>query len=104
MKRIIRIGMDVHSTNYTLCAMEPILGEDDRIFATVDVSPAACLFGMITPCAPARLAVRIIAPRLWGSSISSRRKMKGASPFSFALFKISSTVDYSYAATCAITP
>ena len=39
MKRIIRIGMDVHSTNYTLCAMEPILGEDDRIFATVDVTP-----------------------------------------------------------------
>ena len=33
MKRIIRIGMDVHSTNYTLCAMEPIIGEDDRIFA-----------------------------------------------------------------------
>ena len=31
MKRIIRIGMDVHSTNYTLCAMEPIIGEDDRI-------------------------------------------------------------------------
>ena len=27
MKRIIRIGMDVHSTNYTLCAMEPIIGE-----------------------------------------------------------------------------
>jgi len=33
MKRILRIGMDVHSTNYTLCAMEQILGEDDRIFA-----------------------------------------------------------------------
>lgn len=31
--------MDVHSTNYTLCAMEPIIGEDDRIFATVDVTP-----------------------------------------------------------------
>ena len=39
MKRILRIGMDVHSTNYTLCAMEPIIGEDDRIFATVDVAP-----------------------------------------------------------------
>ena len=23
MNRIIKIGMDVHSTNYTLCAMEP---------------------------------------------------------------------------------
>lgn len=31
--------MDVHSTNYTLCAMEPIIGEDDRIFATIDVAP-----------------------------------------------------------------
>ena len=31
--------MDVHSTNYTLCAMEPIIGEDDRIFATIDVTP-----------------------------------------------------------------
>ena len=39
MKRIIRIGMDVHSTNYTLCAMEPIISEDDRIFATNDVTP-----------------------------------------------------------------
>lgn len=38
MKRIIRIGMEFHSTNYTLCAMESIIGEDDRIFATVDVT------------------------------------------------------------------
>ena len=38
MKRIIRIGMDVHSTNYTLCAMEPILG-GDRIFANIQVTP-----------------------------------------------------------------
>ena len=39
MNRILKIGMDVHSTNYTLCAMEPIIGEDDRIFATIDVTP-----------------------------------------------------------------
>ena len=39
MKRILRIGMDVHSTNCTLCAMEPVIGEDDRIFATIDVAP-----------------------------------------------------------------
>lgn len=39
MKRILRIGMDVHSTNYTLCAMEPVIGEDDRIFANVQVTP-----------------------------------------------------------------
>ena len=24
--------MDVHSKNYTLCAMEPVIGEEDRIF------------------------------------------------------------------------
>ena len=39
MKRILRIGMDVHSTNYTLCAMEPVLGEEDRIFANIEVTP-----------------------------------------------------------------
>jgi len=39
MKRILRIGMDVHSTNYTLCAMEPVIGEEDRIFATIQVAP-----------------------------------------------------------------
>ena len=27
MKRILKIGMDVHTINYTLCAMEPIIGE-----------------------------------------------------------------------------
>ena len=39
MKRILKIGMDVHSTNYTLCAMEPVFGADDRIYATIQVSP-----------------------------------------------------------------
>lgn len=39
MKRILRIGMDVHSTNYTLCAMEPILGGDDIIYANIQVTP-----------------------------------------------------------------
>ena len=39
MKRILKIGMDVHSTNYTLCAMEPVIGEEDRIFATIKVTP-----------------------------------------------------------------
>ena len=39
MNRIIKIGMDVHSTNYTLCAMEPILGGEDRIFANIQVTP-----------------------------------------------------------------
>ena len=39
MYRIIKIGMDVHSTNYTLCAMEPVIGEEDRVFATIKVTP-----------------------------------------------------------------
>ena len=39
MYRILKIGMDVHSTNYTLCAMEPVIGEEDRIYATIKVTP-----------------------------------------------------------------
>lgn len=39
MKRILKIGMDVHTTNYTLCAMEPVIGEEDRVFATIKVTP-----------------------------------------------------------------
>ena len=38
MYRILKIGMDVHSKNYTLCAMEPVIGEEDRIFATIQVT------------------------------------------------------------------
>ena len=39
MNRIIKIGMDVHSTNYTLCAIEPVIGSEDRVFATIQVTP-----------------------------------------------------------------
>ena len=39
MNRIIKIGMDVHSTNYTLCAMEPTIGSEDRIFGEIQVAP-----------------------------------------------------------------
>ena len=38
MNRIIKIGMDVHSKNFTLCAMEPVIGQEDRIFATIRVT------------------------------------------------------------------
>ena len=31
MKRILKVGMDVHSTNYTLCALEPVIGAEDRV-------------------------------------------------------------------------
>ena len=30
--------MDVHTTNYTLCAMEPVIGEKDLVFATIKVT------------------------------------------------------------------
>ena len=39
MKRILGIGMDVHSTNYTLCAIEPKFDEDDIIYANIKVTP-----------------------------------------------------------------
>ena len=39
MNRIIKIGLDVHSTNYTICAIEPVIGEEDRILASVPVGP-----------------------------------------------------------------
>jgi transposase len=39
MKRILRIGMDVNSTNYTLCAIEPRVDGDDIIYANVKVTP-----------------------------------------------------------------
>ena len=39
MYRIIKIGMDVHSKNYTLCAMESTIGSEDRIFGEVQVAP-----------------------------------------------------------------
>ena len=37
MYRILKIGMDVHSKSYTLCAMEPMLGSEGRIYANIKV-------------------------------------------------------------------
>lgn len=39
MLRIIKIGMDVHTSNYTLCAIEPVLGEDEHVIMSVDTTP-----------------------------------------------------------------
>ena len=39
MSRIIKIGMDVHSKNFTLCAMEPVIGAEDRVFGNIQVAP-----------------------------------------------------------------
>ena len=39
MKRILKIAMDVHSKNYTLCAMEPTIGAEDRVYGEIQVAP-----------------------------------------------------------------
>ena len=39
MYRILKIGMDVHSTNYTLCVAEPNLEGDPDILHEVEVEP-----------------------------------------------------------------
>lgn len=39
MKRILRIGMDVHSINYTLYAIEPRFDGDNIIYANIKVTP-----------------------------------------------------------------
>ena len=39
MNRIIKIGMDVHSTNFTLCIAEPVLGGEPNILYEVQVDP-----------------------------------------------------------------
>ncbi len=39
MYRILKIGMDVHTTNYTLCAMEDIFGEDGKVLAQITIAP-----------------------------------------------------------------
>ena len=58
----------------------------------------------MTPWAPAHSAVRMMAPRLWGSSSSSQRTKKGGSPRSWASWNKSSTVAYSFTAATATTP
>jgi transposase len=39
MYRILKIGMDVHTTNFTLCALESKFGEEDRVLANITVGP-----------------------------------------------------------------
>lgn len=39
MNRILKIGMDVHSTSFTLIAMEPTIGAGERIWGPVRVAP-----------------------------------------------------------------
>ena len=39
MNRIIYVGIDVHSTNFTFCSLEPVFGGEDRLFAQVQTQP-----------------------------------------------------------------
>ena len=38
MERIIYIGMDVHSTSYSLCALEPVFGQENKFFFETKVT------------------------------------------------------------------
>ena len=40
MNRIIKIGMDVHTTNYTLCIFEPSFVHDGTVHVITKVKPA----------------------------------------------------------------
>ena len=39
MNRIIKIGMDVHTTNYTLCIFEPSFEHDATVHCITQVKP-----------------------------------------------------------------
>ena len=39
MKRIIKIGMDVHTTNYTLCVFEPSFEHEGTVHYITQVKP-----------------------------------------------------------------
>ena len=39
MYRILKIGMDAHTTNFTLCALESKFGEEDQILANITAGP-----------------------------------------------------------------
>ena len=39
MNRIIKIGMDVHTTNYTLCIFEPSFEHDGTVHCITQVKP-----------------------------------------------------------------
>ena len=73
-----------------------------EVLATVAVSPTPRRLGMMTPCAPAASAVRMMAPRLCGSSMLSQMMTKGG--WSPALAKMSSMVEKSWQAAMAATP
>ena len=56
MKRIVDIGMDVHSTHFTFCFAEPKLGGENKVF------------GCTRSEADVRNVLKYIGVRLWGSA------------------------------------
>ena len=68
------------------------------------VRPALRRLGMMTPWAPAHSAVRRMAPKLWGSEISSQTTSSGGSPLAAAASSRLCTVTYSRTAASAMTP
>ena len=68
------------------------------------VRPAERRLGMMTPWAPAHSAVRRMAPRLWGSEISSHTTSSAGSPFAAAAESSDCTDTYSRIAARAMTP
>ena len=39
MNRIIKIGLDVHTTNYTICIEEPLLGGEKNVYEQTQIKP-----------------------------------------------------------------
>ena len=39
MNRIVYVGIDVHSTNFTFCSMEPVFGGEDKVFGIAQMAP-----------------------------------------------------------------
>ena len=38
MYRMLKIGMDIYSTNYIICVVELVIGEEDHMFVTIKVT------------------------------------------------------------------
>ena len=39
MNRIVYVGIDVHSTNFTFCSIEPVFGGEDKVFGIAQMAP-----------------------------------------------------------------
>ena len=47
MNRIIKIGMDVHTTNYTLCIFEPSFEHDATVHCITQVKTSSMLLKLL---------------------------------------------------------